>query len=218
MSARSVSLPPEQIHTAAAQGLFLCNVCTQLSRVRDATRACYCPRCGAPLARRKRYSLGRTWAFLISAYILYLPANLLPIMDTHSLFDAQQDTILSGVLFLWRTGSWTTAAIVFLASIVTPIAKLIAMTVLALSVQRKSKWRPAWRANLYRVLVRIGRWSMLDIYVVAILAALVHVQSFAVIEAGAGALAFGAVVVLTLLAVSSFDPRLIWDAQDESHG
>ncbi len=210
-------LAPEQIHTAAAQGIFVCTVCTQLSRGRTVD-ACYCPRCGAALARRKRHSLARTWAFLISAYILYLPANLLPIMDTHSLFDAQQDTILSGVLFLWRTGSWATAAIVFLASIVTPIAKLIAMTALVISVQRKSRWRPDWRANLYRVLLRIGRWSMLDIYVVAILAALVHVQSFAVIEAGGGALAFGAVVVLTLLAVSSFDPRLIWDAQGDSHG
>lgn len=211
-------LAPKEFHTAAAHGLFVCTVCTQLSRG-HAVGTCYCPRCGAPLAQRKRHSLARTWAFLISAYILYLPANLLPIMDTQSLFDAQQDTIWSGVVFLWRTGSWTTAAIVFLASIVTPIAKLVAMTFLVLSVQRKSRWRPAWRANLYRILVRIGRWSMLDIYVVAILAALVHVQSFAVIEAGSGALAFGAVVVLTLLAVSSFDPRLIWDAQGEhSHG
>lgn len=203
--------------TAQRRGILVCTVCAQLSRCPIHTNdACYCPRCGAALSQRKPDSIARTWACLLSAYILYLPANLMPIMDTHSLFDAQQDTILSGVIFLWNSGSWVTAAIVFLASIVTPIAKLLALTGLTISVQTKSTWRPDLRAKLYRFLVRIGRWSMLDIFVVAILAALVNIQSLAVIEAGPGAVAFGAVVVLTLLAVLNFDQRLLWDAQGES--
>ena len=204
---------------AIQQGFLLCTVCAQLARRHPAAdQAQYCPRCCARLLPRKAHSVQRSWAWLISAYIFYLPANLLPIMDTHSLFDAQQDTILSGVLFLWHTGSWVTAGIVFMASIFTPIAKLIALTALLLSVHFKATRGTKLRTNLYRLLLAIGRWSMLDIFVVAVLAALVHIQTFAVIEAGPGALAFGAVVVCTLLAAASFDPRLIWDAKGQAHG
>ena len=171
----------------------------------------HCPRCDARLHARKPDSIGRTWAYLLAAYLLYLPANMLPIMQTTSIVGAQSDTILSGVVFLWLSGSWPLALLVFVASVAVPLFKLLALTVLALSVQRHSRLHPRQRTSLYRLIEVIGRWSMLDIYVVALLVALVQIKSFAAISAGPGAAAFGAVVVLTLTAARSFDPRLMWD-------
>lgn len=209
--------------TAAAAGLLSCPACALVSRPPAAAHgsgspAARCPRCGAGVHARKPDSIARTWAFLLAAFVLYIPANTLPIMDTSSLFDAQQDTILSGVVYLWKSGSWGTALIVFVASVVTPLAKLFVLTALLLSVQWKSAWRPHVRAQLYRAVSLVGRWSMLDIFVVTVLVALVQLQSVAVITAGPGAFAFGAVVVLTMLAALSFDPRLIWDAAEATDG
>jgi paraquat-inducible protein A len=132
-------------------------------------------------------------------------------MVTSSLFGAEKDTILSGVIFLWHSGSWDLALVVFIASIMVPLLKLMALTVLLVSVQRRSVWRPVQRARLYRLVELVGRWSMLDIYVVTVLAALVQIGSLATIKAGPAVVPFGAVVVLTMLAAQQFDPRLIWD-------
>lgn len=159
----------------------------------------------------------RTWALLSSAFALFIPANLLPVMETGSLFGAQQDTIMSGVIYLWVSGSWPLSALVFFASIVVPLAKLIILTLLASSVQFHATWLPYERTRLYRMIEFIGRWSMLDIFVVTILAALVRLQSLATIKVGPGAIAFGAVVVLTMLASMAFDPRLIWDNVKENN-
>ena len=210
------------VTTAARAGLYSCPACALVSRpapasggsagVEDPNAELHCPRCNARVHLRKPDSIPRTWAFLLAAYVLYIPANVLPIMDTSSLFNAQRDTILSGVIYLWRTGSWATALVVFIASIVVPILKLLVLTGLLISIQHKSRWRPHLRARLYRIVSIIGRWSMLDIFVVTVLVALVQIQSVAVIKAGPGAFAFGAVVVLTIFAAVSLDPRLIWDA------
>jgi len=197
--------------TAARRGLMSCGACGLLCAPPKAGGNCHCPRCGAAVHVRKPHSISRTWAFLIAAYILYIPANLLPIMETRSLFGAQGDTIMSGVVFLWVSGSWPLALLVFFASIVIPMLKLLALTILTISVQRKSNWQPHQRASLYRFVELVGRWSMLDIYVATLLVALVQFKSFATIQAGPGAVAFGAVVVLTLLSANSFDPRYIWD-------
>ncbi len=197
--------------TTAQAGLLSCHVCSLVcAPVADAGQS-RCPRCGARLHGRKPDSIARTWALLIAAYILYVPANLLPIMETRSLFSAQQDTILSGVVFLWVSGSWLIAAIVFVASIVVPLAKMIALTLLTASVQRRSAWRAQERTRLYRLVELVGRWSMLDIYVITIMVALVQIQSLASIKSGPAAAAFGGVVVLTMFAAMTFDPRLIWD-------
>lgn len=196
--------------TALRSGLLSCTACGLLCAP-SSDSACRCPRCGARLNSRKPNSIARTWAFLIAAYIMYIPANLMPIMETRSLFGEQNDTIMSGVVFLWISGSWPLALLVFCASIFVPMLKLMSLTVLTISVQRKSAWQPHQRARLYRFVDLIGRWSMLDIYVVTLLVALVQLKSFASIEAGPGAMAFGAVVVLTLLSANSFDPRFIWD-------
>ena len=178
----------------------------------------HCPRCNARLHARKPHSLSRTWAYLIAAYILYIPANLLPILETRELFDVQRNTIMSGVIRFWNSGSWFIAGLIFFASIVVPLTKLIALTLLLISIHRRASWQPYQRTRLYRMVEFIGRWSMLDIYVVAVSVALVQTQTFAAMRAGLGAVAFGAVVVLTMLATRSFDPRLIWDAAKESHG
>jgi paraquat-inducible protein A len=132
-------------------------------------------------------------------------------METGSLLDYRKDTIMSGVIHLWKTGSWGVATIVFVASIMVPIFKLLALTLLLVSTQRHTTWWPMQRTRLYRLVELVGRWSMLDIYVVTLLAALVQISSLATIRAGSGAIAFGAVVVLTMFASMIFDPRLIWD-------
>ena len=170
-----------------------------------------CARCGARLHHRRPDSVGRTWALLLAAAILYIPANLLPVMYTHSLFGREDDTIISGVIYFWTSGSPALAAIIFIASIVVPVLKLAALSLLAITTQKRSRWHPQQRTLLYRLVEFVGRWSMLDIFVITLTVALVRFQSLAVITAGPGALAFCAVVVLTMLASMQFDPRLIWD-------
>ena len=170
-----------------------------------------CGHCGTRLHIRKPDSLNRTWAFLISACLMYIPANMLPVMMTRSLLGSSNDTILSGIIFFWVSGSYGLAAIIFVASFLVPLFKLAALFVLVVSAQRRSNWRREERAKLYHLIEIIGRWSMLDVFVVALLAGLVRIQGFAEITAGVGIAAFGAVVVLTMLASLSFDPKLTWD-------
>ncbi len=203
--------------TAAEAGLLVCHACGLLSRPATGHHLA-CVRCGESLHVRKPDSISRAWAFLIAAYVLYVPANVLPVMETGSLFGSQSDTIMSGVVYLWHSGSWPLAAIIFIASILVPGAKMVALTVLLISVQRHSTWRLQDRTKLYRMVELVGRWSMVDIYVAAILTALVQFKALAMIKAGPGAIAFGAVVVLTMFAAESFDPRLIWDPVKERHG
>lgn len=203
--------------SAAGRGLCSCHVCNLVSRLEQGGGTARCPRCGAALHFRKPGSVSRCWALLIAAYILYIPANLLTMMETGSLFSYRKDTIISGVVELWSSGSQGIAVIVFIASIMIPLLKLISLTLLLVSVQRRSRWHPMQRTRLYRLLELVGRWSMLDIYVVTLLAALVQLGSMATVKAGPASLAFGAVVVLTMLASMQFDPRLIWDpVQKES--
>lgn len=205
-------------HSAAALGLYACHTCALVSQPPATNESAHCPRCGSTLHQRKPASISRTWALLITAYLLIIPANFLPIMQTGSLFGSQRDTIMSGVIYLWTSGSWALALLVFFASVVVPLAKLLALTYLLISVQRQSPSRRHQRTRLYHLLKFIGRWSMLDIYVVTLLVALVQLQSLATIAAAPGAVAFGAVVVITMIASMTFDPRLIWDSTKEKNG
>jgi paraquat-inducible protein A len=177
-----------------------------------------CPRCGTGLHLRKVDSIARTWALVIAAFIFYIPANMLPVTVTTYLGSTQYDTIMSGVIFFIRTGSWGIALIIFVASIVVPIAKLVVLSGLLLSIQRRSRWRPGERTRLYRITELVGRWSMLDVFVVTVLVALVRLGYLTTIEAGPGILYFAAVVVITMLAAMTFDPRLIWDAMENNNG
>lgn len=208
--------PARRFSTARDQGLLVCECCGLVCGPGAAGQS-RCPRCRAPLASRKVDSLRRTWSLLIAAIILYVPANLLPVMVTSTLFDTQADTILSGVAYFWTTGSQGLAALIFTVSILVPLLKMTTLLMLALSVRRGSATGQHDRARLFHIVEVIGRWSMLDVFVVALMVGLVRFRSLATIEAGPGAAAFGAVVVLTMLAAHSFDARLIWDCEKENH-
>ena len=203
--------------TAARALLISCHACHQLSRIPVGLTNgdAICPRCEAHIHSRKPNSISRTWALLIAAYILYIPANLLPVMTVISFGKGTPDTILSGVKELIHAGMLPIALVVFFASIMVPVTKLLVLTYLLLSVKYKSQWRPRERTVLYRITEVVGRWSMIDIFMISILIALVKLEAVATIEPGMGAISFAAVVVLTMFAAIGFDPRLIWDKMEE---
>ena len=195
--------------TARQLGMIACRHCGTVWRdVSDGER---CGRCRARLYSRKPESINLTWALLLTACILYLPANLLPVMTTRSLLGTQEDTILSGVIYFWISGDWALAVIIFIASFLVPLFKLAALVLMAVTARRHSVWARAERTRLYHIVEVIGRWSMLDVFVVSLLAGLVKMDQVAEITAGPGIASFGGVVVLTMLASISFDPRLAWD-------
>jgi paraquat-inducible protein A len=198
--------------TAAQAGLVLCGACGLLCRPAHEDDPGRCPRCHEELAFRRPHALQRTWAFILAAAICYLPANLLPILETTSLGSAEEDTIISGVVLLYTTGSWPLALIVLIARVMIPLAKLIALAYLLITVQRGSIRSNRERTRLYRLIIIIGRWSMLDVFVATFVVALIQLQPLMSVMPGPGVLFFAAVVVLTMLAAESFDPRLIWDS------
>ncbi|VVN40584.1 paraquat-inducible protein A [Pseudomonas fluorescens] len=176
-----------------------------------------CERCGAPLHRRKTNSLTRTWAYLLTSLVFYIPANLLPVMNTKMVGNGADSTIMGGVLDFWQHGAWDIALIIFIASIAVPGIKFVALTLLLVTVQRDSLWARKERSKMFRLVELIGYWSMLDVIVVALVASLVKFQALADIEPRAGILFFGLVVVFTMLSAMSFDPRLIWDQHHSNH-
>ena len=201
--------------TAAGRHLAVCHVCCRLAPADEH----YCPRCGTPLHLRKPRSLQRTLALLLTASILYIPANVYPIMITDQLGTAtEESTILGGVILLIELGSAPIAAVIFIASVMVPLGKLIALFYLVWSVGRGDLARQRQRTAMYRVTEFIGKWSMVDIFVVAILVSLVHITGVLVIRPGIAAVSFAGVVIVTMLAAESFDPRLIWDRLEREHG
>ncbi|OLF52672.1 paraquat-inducible protein A [Pseudomonas chlororaphis] len=192
-------------------GLMLCHTCGQTC-TQDVH---FCPRCDAVVHARKPNSLARTWAFLLASLILYIPANALPVMYTQIFGSGSENTILSGVLEFWQHGSWDIALLIFIASVVVPCIKFFVLGMLLVTCQRRSHWAMRERAKLYRFIEVIGYWSMLDVLVVALVAALVQFHALSSIEPRMGILFFGLVVVLTMFAAMSFDPRLIWDVEVE---
>ncbi len=193
--------------SAAASGLARCSDCGRVEPVGTG----HCPRCHETLHLRKTDSLQRTIALTIGAAVLYLPANLLPVMRVESsLKGTNESTIVGGVVQFWQEGDYPVALIIFTASVFIPLVKVL--SIIALCIGARSGASPRALTRLYRITDRIGRWSMVDVFVVAILVGVVQLGSVMTITAGAGALAFAGVVILTMLAVDSFDPRLIWDA------
>ncbi|MFI8482865.1 paraquat-inducible protein A [Pseudomonas sp. NPDC078700] len=195
-------------------GLLVCDECHQLSPIEVDVDKQFCPRCGGRVHARRPNSLLQTWALLITSAILYIPANMLPIMRVSSLGSGQSDTIMSGVIELVNYGMYPIAAVVFIASILVPTFKLVGIGLLLYSVQRRQPMSARQRMLMYRFIEWIGRWSMLDIFVIAILVTVVKFGTLATIEPGWGAVAFASVVILTMLAALTFDPRLIWDNTD----
>jgi len=199
---------------AADLGLIGCETCGLVVAAARGGGRWRCPRCRHELHARKPHSLQRTAAWLVAASLLYLPANLLPVMATKSVLGRESHTIVGGIIELWQTGSRELALIVFIASIAVPVLKIAALALLAITAQRRSRWRQPERARLYRLVETVGHWSMLDVFVVVLLVGMVHFGVLAVVEPETGLLAFGAVVVATMLASASFDPRLIWPSTD----
>lgn len=198
--------------SALEQGLQSCEGCGLLSRPLPGDEAAHCPRCGEGVEFRKRQSIQRTWAFLIAAAACYVPANLLPVLTTSTAAGSESDTILQGVVLLWSPTGWPLSLIVLVASIVIPSAKILALGYLLVTVQRGSIDNSGQRVRLYRMVDLIGRWSMVDVFVDTFTAALVQLPPLMSVAPAPGLLFFAAVVVMTMLAVESFDPRLIWDS------
>lgn len=196
--------------SAARQGLLLCHHCGKTQSIEHR----YCELCGARVHVRNVNSIQRTWAFLVTAIVLYLPANILPIMSTTLLGKTTSNTILSGVVTLWEHGSYPIALLIFIASILVPIAKLLVLIWLCILVQKSSPLMLKQRTVLYRVTEFIGRWSMVDVFVVAVLVSLIQMGNLMSIYPGPAALSFAGMVISTMLAANSFDPRLIWDVYD----
>jgi paraquat-inducible protein A len=197
--------------TAMQQGLQSCEGCGLLSRPEPGADDGRCPRCDEELAFRKSASLQRTWALLIAAAICYIPANVLPVLTTVTASGRESDTIMQGVVLLWSPTGWPLSLIVLVASIMIPSAKIVALAYLLITVRRGSIANNEQRIRLYRTVELIGRWSMVDVFVDTFTAALVQLQPLMSVEPAPGLFFFAAVVVLTMLAVESFDPRLIWD-------
>jgi paraquat-inducible protein A len=205
-----VTLPPR----TPGQRLTRCGNCNFLAPWSG--RAAACPRCGARIETRKPNSFARCWALVIAAAILYLPANLFPIMTVISFGKGAPDTILSGVEHLIRVGEWPLALLVFFASITVPVLKITGLSLLLVMTQRGSRWHLRDRTRLYRIIDAVGRWSMIDIFMLSILVALVRLGAIATVVPGIGAISFAAVVVLTMFAAMAFDPRLMWDRAGEN--
>ena len=203
-------------HTAAAKGLASCHGCGLVSPVWQSEE---CPRCGASLHLRKENSLQRTIALTLTALVLYFPANLFPIMTVKGIGKESTNTILEGVINFWKTGSYSVALIIFTASVIIPILKFIALIWLCIAARprkndKKRKVNPRQATLVFRVLEIIGRWSMVDVFVVAVMVAVVQFGSFMSIAPGPAALSFAGVVILTMFAAESFDSRILWDRVD----
>jgi paraquat-inducible protein A len=204
--------------TDEAPGIAACQTCGLLARAAPPGEVGHCPRCGAALGTRHHFSIQFTWALVIAAAILYIPANALPVLTTTTLGSSESDTIISGVVYLWRSGSWPLALIVLVASVVIPLAKLVALGYLLITVQRGSAQNNHDRTRLYRLVEFVGRWSMLDVFVDAFVVALVQLEPLMSVAPGSGVVFFMAVVVLTMIAAHSFDPRMIWNPRLAERG
>jgi paraquat-inducible protein A len=205
------------MRTAQAAGMLQCRECRLLVRQPPdhADGVAVCPRCESVLHSRLPNSIARTWALVLTAFLCLIPANLYPMMTIILKGQGQPSTILDGVIVLVQLDMIPIALIIFTASIAIPFLKLLGLTLILLSVQFKWNISPRQRTILYDIIEIVGRWSMLDIFVVSVLVALVQLGALAEMEAGMAATFFVSAVVITLFAAQSFDTRLIWDAVDD---
>jgi paraquat-inducible protein A len=194
--------------SARAAGLVACRNCGQVHH----KQAIRCHRCDSRLQSRDSQSLQKVWAWLIAGMIAYIPANTYPMLLTSTLTERSESTIIGGVIELVDYGAIGVALVVFVASVVIPVGKFAAIMYLAISVQRGSMRNQHGRHKAYDIVEFIGRWSMIDVFVVAILSALVQLATIATINPGIAAVSFALSVIFTMLAAQAFDPRLIWDA------
>ena len=214
LNERSGKVEPEGEGT-----LISCHSCGYLNIVPYGENAhgTHCRRCGALAHARKPESISRAWALLVSALALYVPANVYPFMILTTLAHSTAYTIFGGIIELAQSGLWPLALLVFFASITIPLVKIVLLAYMLITSQFRSKKHLRFRTSAYRFIDFIGRWSMIDVFMVSILVALMRFGQFASVHADLGAVCFGGVVVLTIFAVEAFDPRLMWDAERAIH-
>jgi len=197
--------------TALASGLIQCPDCHFLTKKRDRAIKTRCPRCNARFSFETSTSLTRTWALLISSLILLFPANLLPIMTVTYLGDKEPNTIMDGIEHFMQSGDYFIALLIFVASILVPVFKITGIILIMISIRKKWKTWLRHKTLMFRIIKFIGRWSMLDIFVIAIMVALVNLGTLTTIVPAPAATYFAGVVVLTMVAANTFDSRLIWE-------
>jgi paraquat-inducible protein A len=200
-------------HLSMDKPLASCGACGFVQNIVPGSNVCSCNRCKAQIHLRKPDSTSRVWALVITAAIVYIPANILPVMRVRTAAGESAHTILGGVIELWRMGSWDLALIVFVASVVVPMTKLLALTILMLNKHWGGRTIQRQRTRLYELIEFIGQWSMLDVFVVILMSAMADFPGVSQVLAGPGAASFGMVVILTMLATMSYDPRRGWDQQ-----
>jgi len=193
-----------------------CSVCHHIVKMPSKKGIAICPRCKEEVTYRKTNSIQHTWALVIASIVFYIPANMLPMMHVQTFAGTQSDTIISGVIYFLHSGSYLIASVIFIASIIVPITKLMILIYLLISLQIKNTKNKIKKKKLYALTELIGKWSMVDVYVVAIMIALVHFGGLSEIKAGQGANYFLLVVILTMLAAIRFDVRLIWDIKEDN--
>jgi paraquat-inducible protein A len=208
MDERGLAPPPR----AGTGPLISCGTCRRVSREAEGSA---CSRCGTTLHMRRPNSLSRTWACIVAAALLYLPANIYPVMTIVQLGHGQSSTILGGARELLEAGMWPLALLVFVASVAVPLLKLLSLVVMLIATHRGSAWRLRDRTWLYRIVEFIGRWSMIDVFMLSTLVGLVRAGQLASITPDMGAICFASVVVLTMIGAASFDPRVMWDVVEE---
>ena len=201
------------IVSARVRGVAGCHTCGLAVHMHNHAEV-DCPRCGAEVHYRKHDSIKRAWAYLIAAFIMYIPANTEPMMVTTSLGNTSADTILGGVIYFLSHGEWPLALVIFAASVMLPLLKMIAIAYILILTQRASTERQTERTNLYKIAEILGKWSMLDIFVVGLMAGLVQLGALTTIAPGPACIAFAGVVILTMFAEMAFDPKLIWDQME----
>jgi paraquat-inducible protein A len=200
--------------SAKELGIVSCEVCGCLVKISNSNKQNFCPLCGNILSFRRVNSLQRTWALIIVAIIFYIPANLLPIMTTITPTRIEENTIMDGIVFFYQSGSWPLALIILVASIIIPFVKIISLSYLLITVHFHYMRYCYGRTHLYRLIGFLGRWSMIDVFVVSFVVALVQLNPIMSVKPNMGIFFFSAVVILTMFAVETFDPRLIWDSRD----
>jgi paraquat-inducible protein A len=188
----------------------ICNSLYEMSNFED-TKNAICTVCGEHLHQRKPNSISRTWALIVAATLFYIPANIYPVMVVETFGKVESHTIIGGVIAFVHAGDYPLALLVFFASIFIPIMKILALMLLLISVQFKSKWNPEHRDTIYKIVETIGKWSMVDVFMISILMALVKLGSIVTIVAGLGSTFFALVVFFTIIAAVTFDVRLVWD-------
>jgi paraquat-inducible protein A len=204
-------IPEQAPPRGAGQGLASCHICEKVSPISDVR----CRRCGSHLHFRKPDSINRTIALMMAAVVLYVPANLLPILTIRELGIAREKTIMSGLVEFWQMGSYPIAIVIFTASIMIPLLKIFSLLWLCCAAKGLIPCSARVMGKVYWITELMGRWSMVDIFVVAILVAMVQLGNYMTVTPGPGALAFAGVVILTMFAAMSFDPKLLWDRLDQ---